>query len=317
MKKAIHVLTDTNIGGAGRYFFNLISGWDEGRYELIVACPGGGELERQLKNMGLNLYTVKGGESSFKVRHIKTLCGIISKEKADIVHTHASLSGRIAGKLLGRKVVITRHGISRVNKGFMSRIMTRFISSVLTDKIIAISRAVKINLIETGVPANLIQIIYNGIDLTNFESVDPILRAKFDIPQTVPIVGVVARLVPEKGCDVALKAMRAVLHEIPDALMVIIGDGPLKPHLEGLCSELGIQDSVMFLGYQEHVENLVADFDVFLMPSITEGLGLALLEAMALSKPVVASETGGIPEVVKWHKRHSGSSGDEMALTRR
>jgi glycosyltransferase involved in cell wall biosynthesis len=316
MKKVIHVLTDTNIGGAGRYLFNLISGWSHSRYELIVVCPGGGELERQLRKMGVNLYTVNGGESSFKVEHVKTLCEIISKQKADIVHTHASLSGRIAGKLLGSKVVITRHGISRVNKGLIGRNMTRFISRVLTDKMIAISRAVKINLIETGVPAHMIQIIYNGIDLSKFESANPILRVQFNIPQSIPVLGMVARLVPEKGCDVALKAMQAVLKEIPEALMVIIGDGPLKQHLEDLCSELNIQDSVVFLGYQEHVENLVADFDVFLMPSITEGLGLALLEAMSLSKPVIASETGGIPEVVK-----NGISGilvppgDENALT--
>lgn len=317
MKKVINVLTDTNIGGAGRYLFNLMSGWNDSRFKLVVACPGGGELERQLSKTGVRLYTIRGGESSFNAGHVKTLCEIILKEKAHIVHTHASLSGRIAGKVLGRKVVITRHGISRVNTSFTGRNMTQFISSVLTDKMIAVSRAVKINLIETGVPAHMIQTIYNGIDLSKFESADPILRTKFKISQTTPVLGMVARLVPEKGCDIALKAMQAVLKEIPEAQMVIIGDGPLKQQLEDLCSELDILDSVLFLGYQEQVENLVADFDVFLMPSITEGLGLALLEAMALSKPVIASETGGIPEVVK--NGVSGilvPTGDEGALAK-
>lgn len=216
MRKIIQVLTDTNIGGAGRYLINMISSWDGGRYDLTVVCPEGGELERQLINKGVNLYTVKGGENSLTKEHITALCQIISKEKADIVHTHASLSGRIAGKILRRKVVLTRHGMSPINSSIIVRGATKLVSCLLTDRIIAVSRAVKINLIEAGVPADMINIIYNGIDLSKFKTIDPRLRSKYDILQEAPVIGLVARLVPEKGFDVALKAMTYIIRQIPE-----------------------------------------------------------------------------------------------------
>lgn len=298
MKKVLHVLTDTNIGGAGRYFLNLLSAWDFGRYEVVAACPKGGELEKQLRKTGIRVFTISGGESSMKLEHIKEIRDIILAEKIDIVHTHASFAGRIAGRLSGRKVVLTRHGLGAGKKDFFHRIVTSIISRVFTDCIIAISRAVKISLIETGVPADMIKIVYNGINLSKFNRIEPRLKREFGITGG-PIIGTVARLVPEKGHEFAIKAMARVLNKFPEARMVIVGDGPLKWKLKEVTDELNITDNVVFLGYQENVESLVADFDVFVLPSVSEGMGLALLEAMALEKPVVATEAGGIPEVIK------------------
>ncbi|HHW03881.1 MAG TPA: glycosyltransferase family 4 protein [Thermoanaerobacterales bacterium] len=299
MKKVLHVITDTNIGGAGRYLFNLLSGWDYDRYEVMVACPAGGQLEEQLRQKNIKVFELSGGEKSLKFEHIKELMGIISREKIDIVHTHASFAGRIAGKLSGCRVVLTRHGLGQCKKGFVQRTITGILSRIFTDAIIAISRAVKISMMETGVPADMIKIIYNGIDVSEFNSIEPRLKKEFNLVEKSPIVGIVARLVPEKGYEYALKAMPAVLKKFPGAVMVIVGDGPLRKALEDLCLDLGIHEHVIFLGYQDRVETLEADFDVFLLPSVSEGLGLSLLEAMALAKPVVATEVGGIPEVVK------------------
>lgn len=298
MKKVLHVLTDANMGGAGRYLFNLLSGWDYDRFEVLVACPTGGELERQLGRKGIRVFALSGGENSLKFEHIKELMGIISREKIDIVHSHASFSGRIAGKLSGCRVVITCHGLGQGKNGFIQRVITGILSRFFTDSIIAISRAVKISLMETGIPADMIKIIYNGIDLSGFNSIEPRLKREFGLTGS-PVIGIVSRLVPEKGYEYALKAMPIVLKKFPGALMVIVGDGPLRKALEDLCRSLEISGHVAFLGYQDRVEGLTADFDVFLLPSISEGLGLSLLEAMALGKPVVATEVGGIPEVVK------------------
>ncbi|MDD4570326.1 MAG: glycosyltransferase family 4 protein, partial [Tepidanaerobacteraceae bacterium] len=142
-------------------------------------------------------------------------------------------------------------------------------------------------------------IIHNGIDLSKFDNVLPILRKELGLDSDIPVIGMVARLVPEKGYEYAINAFYQVLKVYSSARLVIVGDGPLKRHLKNICVKLGIKDKIFFLGYRRQVENIVADFDVFILPSISEGLGLALLEAMALRKPVVASEVGGIPEVVK------------------
>jgi len=299
MIKVLHILTDTNIGGAGRYLFNLLPQRDKSSFDVIVACPGGGELERQLRKQGIKVYTFEGGESSANFKHIKQLRQIISRENIDIVHTHASLAGRIAGKLSGCKVVMTRHGLGKGGNGLIKRIITRIISNLFTDRIIAISRAVKIDLIDSGVPAHMITTIYNGIDLSKFADVKGTLRKELGLSLDTPIVGIVARLVPEKGYEYAINAFYHVLKVFPSARLAIVGDGPLKEALEKMCVTLGIRENVDFLGYRADVESLEADFNVFVLPSISEGLGLALLEAMALGKPAVATETGGIPEIIK------------------
>jgi len=299
MIKVLHVLTDTNIGGAGRYLFNLLSHRDKTTFDVIVACPGGGELEKQLRRQGIKVYTFEGGENSANIAHIKKLKQIISRENVDIVHTHASLAGRIAGKLSGCKVVMTRHGLSGSGKGPVKRLISRIVSKLFTDRIIAISRAVKIDLIDSGVPAEMITIIHNGIDLSKFANVKGTLRKELGLSPDIPIVGIVARLVPEKGYEYAINAFYHVLKDIPSAHLVIIGNGPLEDSLKKMCETLEIRENVVFLGYREDVENLEADFDLFVLPSIREGLSLALLEAMALGKPAVAAETGGIPEIIK------------------
>jgi glycosyltransferase involved in cell wall biosynthesis len=301
MDKILHVLTDTNIGGAGRYFFNLVSSMDKSRFEIVAACPAGGELERQIKLKGIPTFQLTGGESSFSKVHVREIYNIISKQKIDIVHTHASFSGRIAGKLAGCKVVLTRHGLARSDTGIINRGLTYLLSKMFTDKIIAVSRAVKINLIETGVPADMINIIHNGIDLSSLESPKPVLRSKYKIPIDTPVVGIVARLVIEKGYEYALRAIKYVKKEYPNVLLVVVGDGPQEHYLKSLCNELDLTKNVIFLGYKQNVENIVADFDVFVLPSVSEGLGLAMLEAMAIERPVIATEVGGIPEVIK-HK---------------
>jgi len=315
MNKVLHVLTDTNIGGAGRYLFNLLAGLPSKKYEFFVACPGGGELEKELKAREIRYFTLTGGESSLSFKHVKEILRIIKKERIDIVHTHASLSGRIAGRMAGCRVILTRHGLDIKNKGLIKRLIAYIIARIFTDKIIAISRAVKINLIETGVPADMIKIIHNGIDLSRFDLIEPTLRLELGLSNDTTIIGVVARIVGEKGYEYILKAMPKVLELHPSALLVIVGDGPLKAQMQELAGKLGIYENTIFLGYRRDVEKLVADFDLFVLPSINEGLGLSLLEAMALGKPVIATEVGGIPEVIKNGKNGLLiPPGDEKAL---
>ncbi|SHM58478.1 Glycosyltransferase involved in cell wall bisynthesis [Caldanaerovirga acetigignens] len=300
MKKVLHVITDTNIGGAGRYLLNLLSAWDESRYSVAVACPAGGELEKRLKDLGVKVYLLKGGEKSFKILHLVQILGIIAREKVDLIHTHASLSGRIAGRLLGRRVVLTRHWMGKKSEmGIFRPLINRIFYQLLTDRVIAVSRAVKVSLMEIGVPAWLIKTVYNGIDVPNISGNCGKLRKELNMPERIPLIGMIGRLVPEKGHEYAIRAMPEVLKKFHDTRLVLVGDGPFRPYLEDLCGKVGVKDKVVFLGFRKDVEEIAIDFDVILMPSLSEGLPLALLESMALGKPVVASEAGGIPEIIK------------------
>lgn len=299
MKKVLHVITDTNIGGAGRYLLNLLKYGDPARYAAAVACPGGGELQRQIQEAGIQVFELKGGEKSFRLSHLKELKRIISEGGFEIIHTHASFSGRIAGKLSGCKVVFTRHSIGKIKKDVFSKLAANMGTKVFADAVIAVSRAVKVSMIEMGIPAKMIKVIHNGIDLSFYDNVGASLRQEYNIPGNVKIVGTVARLVPEKGVEYSIKAMPYILRGNPGTRLVIIGDGYLKQSLLDLSIRLGVEDEVMFLGYRRNVEAIISDFDVFMMPSMTEGLSLALLEVMALGKPVVATEVGGNPEVIR------------------
>ncbi|MCF6097222.1 glycosyltransferase [Thermovorax subterraneus] len=300
MKKVLHVITDTNIGGAGRYLLNLLSAWDESRYSVAVACPSGGELEKRLKDLGVKVYPLKGGEKSFSISHVAQILGIIAREKVDLVHTHASLSGRIAGRLLGRRVVLTRHWMGKKSEmGIFRPLINRIFYQLLTDRVIAVSRAVKVSLMEIGVPAWLIKTVYNGIDVPNISGNCGKLRKALNVPERIPLIGMIGRLVPEKGHEYAIRAMPEILKKFRDTRLVLVGDGPFRPYLEDLCGKVGVKDKVVFLGFRKDVEEIAIDFDVILMPSLSEGLPLALLESMALGKPVVASEVGGIPEIIK------------------
>src|SRR5207244_4140922 len=143
--------------------------------------------------------------------------------------------------------------------------------------------------------------VHSGIDLARFRSVqvDPAVKRKeLGLPPDGVIVGTVGRLVPIKGLEWLLKAAPQVLAQFPQACFVIIGDGPLLSELKELASELGISPRVVFLGTRHDIPECLTALDLFVLPSLNEGMGRALVEAMAVGCPVVATCVGGIPDVV-------------------
>jgi glycosyltransferase involved in cell wall biosynthesis len=141
-------------------------------------------------------------------------------------------------------------------------------------------------------------VIYNGIDLEPFDR--PALESKKKMNWCGrPVIGAVARLAPQKGLQYLLRAAPEVLREFPTALFVIVGDGPERQALEVEASSLGVQDAVCFLGVREDIPELLSSMDVLAIPSLDEGLPMAMLEAMAAGRAVVASRVGGIPRVIQ------------------
>ena len=164
---------------------------------------------------------------------------------------------------------------------------------------IAASRAIQDMLVADGIDPDRVVTVYEGIDLHRVQG-EPAanIHAEFWLPTQAPIVGAVAALTQEKGHKYLIDAAALVVREVPDARFVILGEGDLRPALERQVKELRLDKHVLLPGFRADILSFVKSFDLFVMASLFEGLGTSLLDAMALSKATVASDTGGIPEVV-------------------
>ncbi|MDX1522491.1 MAG: glycosyltransferase family 4 protein, partial [Anaerolineae bacterium] len=231
------------------------------------------------------------------------------REKFDIVHTHTSKGGflgRIAARLAGVPLVIhTAHGyvfnetdskIAALVYTYLERLATYFCDLIISvndeERLIAIDKKV-------AGPDKIVTIL-NGIDVSKYENATPseALRHELDPSGNAILIGTTGRLMPQKGLAYFLQAMPIILEACPSACFVSAGDGPLEAELKRLADKLGIADRCRFLGFRKDIPELLACFDIFVLPSLWEGLSISLLEAMAASNPVVTTNIKGTREVI-------------------
>jgi L-malate glycosyltransferase len=168
------------------------------------------------------------------------------------------------------------------------------------DCYIAASGAIREMLLHDGVPADRVVTVHEGIDVDHVLAAPPVdVHAAFFFPHGAPIVGNVAALVPHKGQRHLIAAAHLVVQEVPDARFVILGEGELRDHLERQVKDHHLEKHVKLPGFRTDVLGCIKQFDLFVMSSVTEGLGTSLLDAMAASRPIVATRAGGIPEIVE------------------
>jgi glycosyltransferase involved in cell wall biosynthesis len=169
------------------------------------------------------------------------------------------------------------------------------------DRLVAVSRAIEEKIAAERPSAVPVSLIYNGVDLVRYDHTDPCctLREEYGLPDATQLVGVVARLEAEKGHPTLLDAWPAVVRRVPNARLLVVGEGSRREELEAQAAALGITEWVVFTGRRDDVPAVTAALDVAVLPSYREAQGLTILEAMALSRPVVASAVGGIPEVIE------------------
>ena len=232
---------------------------------------------------------------------------VLRQAKPDIVHTHlvhADTYGYVAAKLAGvAAVVSSRH----LDDAFRYRARWRRINRRLwrmIDAGIAISAAMKQFALEIeAAPASKVHVVRYGMEYSwlSDEDIDAArlrLRTELKLPADAQLLGMACRLVEQKGIPYALEALRRIRSDFPRAQLVIAGDGEKAGELRRLASMLGIADRVFWLGWRADAAELMAAFDIFLLPSLHEGFGLVLLEAMSRRLPIVASRVGAIPEVI-------------------
>ncbi len=229
------------------------------------------------------------------------LSRIIREWKPQIVHAHDPHAVAMAGLALSfaapeprPRIVASRRVDFHLQGHSFSRWKYRQV-----DLFIAASHAIKQVLEHDGIPAAQIVVVHDGIDVAKIDRLPALdIHAEFWLPRGVPVIANVAALVDHKGQRYLIEAMPRVLRAVPDAHLVVFGEGELRPALERQIKELHMDKHVILAGFREDVLQLVKSADLFVMSSVTEGLGSTVLDAMAMRLAVVGTHAGGIPEAV-------------------
>lgn len=258
------------------------------------------ELARKAEEEGLRA-EIFHCDGRLDVKALRRIRRFVLGSGVDIIHTHgykSNLYGFMAAKLSGKPVVCTCH--NWVSDDLKTRAYYRLDKSILRwfDRIVAVSEDIRDELLQSGVRADRLHLIYNGID-TGKGGGNGALRGEFNIAAGKRIVGTVARFTPEKGLHNLLRAAGKISGSFPDAVFMFVGDGPLREGLERECAELGLKDMAIFTGLRTDMPEVYSAMDVFVLPSLKEGLPMALLEAMAAGKPVIATDVGAVGKVVE------------------
>jgi glycosyltransferase involved in cell wall biosynthesis len=289
-----------NVGGITSYLLTLASGLKQHGHQVYLASSGG-ELEARFIRAQIMLFKVPldtKNEISPKIFFSYSKLKKISRElEIDLIHSH-SRTTQVLGCWLARSLakphIFTCHGFFRPK-------IARRIFGCWGQRIIAISQQVKEHLVKDfRLAEGKISVIHNGIDINNFGDlsgrVD--LRAKFG-GQAVLLVGIIARLSDVKGHTYLIQAMQEVVKKFPNSKLLIVGQGKMESALMKESRDLGLQDSVVFIPGINNTQELLSALDVFVMPSLQEGLGLALMEAMAQAVAVIGSAVGGIKTLIQ------------------
>ena len=301
MIKLIHVITDTNIGGAGVWVLNFLKAYDREKYDVSVALPKNAKLTPKIRELGVLALEVDNiADQSFSKQGIKEFIKLFKEQKPDIVHCHASLSARIASKRLGIKTINTRHCLEE-EKSFPKNIIYSLINNALSDVVIGVSKITCENLLDDGTKKDKVKLVYNGVaPLCEFsEEEKSQTRKEYGIKEENIVVGIVARLEKVKNHELFLKAGKILLDKYDNLTLLIAGEGSKRESIENKAKELGILDPIVFCGYQKDVSKIVNIIDINVLSSEKESLSLSLIEGMTLSKPCVSTASGGPEEVIE------------------
>jgi glycosyltransferase involved in cell wall biosynthesis len=315
--RVLRVITRLNIGGPAIHAILLNQALDDGRMFAStlatgVTAPHEGDFLELAREHGVEPVVVSalGREVSpaDDLAALASLVRLVRTRRPDVVHTHmakAGTLGRLAAALCGVPLIVhTYHG--HVFHGYFGPAKTRVFLTIeralarLTHRIVVVGERQRDEIASFGVASrDKLLPIPLGLELDRFLKPEPgALRRELGLAGDVPLVGIVARLVPIKAHEDFLRAARLVLAERPEARFLIVGDGERRAELEGLVDALGLRGSVTFLGWRRDLERVYADLDVVALASRNEGSPVALIEALAAARPVVSTAVGGVPEVV-------------------
>jgi len=315
--KILYIIASSNIGGAESFVYTLLRYMDDSIYEKYVVCPDGGPYVNLYRSKATDILCIDPKRSFMNIKVIKQVMRFIKDKDIDLVHTMqytSDVCGIIAGMFCrGVRVLNTINGFYfLVIKKRSLRLRRRMASLVyrgvylFSDKVVCVCEALRRDLLKrTGVKApvsKLKTVLAAGVDrYYNFTKSDVDYLQDLGLSKDHTNIVSIGSLEEIKGHDVLLKAFKLVSEKDGNARLFIAGDGPLRKRYERTSKDLGLDKSIKFLGSLEPSKKnaLLANADIFVMSSVSEGCPTALIEAMYFGRPVVASHVGGIPEMIE------------------
>ena len=305
MIKVLNVISDTNIGGAGRVLLNYMQSVDREHFDVSVAMPRGSLLKAPLEELGTTVYEVDGlTDRSYHKDDVKELIRLIREVQPHIVHTHGALSGRIAARRCGKIVIYTRHSAFPVPAKLKyppGRWVNKWLNEYYSDRIIAVSPAAAANLTDAGISPKHITTMMNGVTpvARRGEEECAALRERWGIRPGQFVLGILARIEPYKGHLHILEAVKSLTDQGRDLRLLIAGTGDFEPELREHAERMGLSDRVAFLGFQSDVAGFLSVLDLQLNASYgTETSSLSVLEGLSMGLPAVVSTYGGNPWLI-------------------
>ncbi len=311
--KILYVIVNLEVGGTERQLFELVSGLNPERFSPHVCClRGGGPLSSELSRVGVPVTLLKSPSLNYsrKIRtahlfisQIYELYRFMRRERPVIVHgmlPMAFVTAGIAARLAGIPMLVTsRRSLGCYKeKRFALRQLENMVN-LWTDEVVANSKAVGDDtLCRERIDGRRLSVIYNGVRIPEqkrWAGWKNLIGREIE----GPVVCLLANFYPYKGHRIFIDAAARVLKKIPGVKFLLVGDGKLRPEIEGRIAELGLKDSVFLPGQRDDAVEILTGVDIAALASYEEGFSNVVLEAMALAKPVVATRVGGVPEAVE------------------
>lgn len=310
--RILHIIKTLSLGGAETNLYNLVKAIDPERFEVHVAYCYGGEIERRFRAGGVKLFKYAEGDhkvgSFASIKIVFRLIKYILTNKIRVVHTHilnAQIWGGIAAKMTGRKVIEHVHdfrylGIDEVRRRFGLTNQYQYMKFFrnFSDFVVVLTKQNRDYLERNKFyPPNRIRQIYNGIPVADDAALDrqqrTALKAEFGVGNESSVIFASSRFVRPKNLDLIIRIAPQVLKEVPNAVFVVAGDGPLLNDFKNRCRELKLDGAIKTIGFQEDIYRILAFSDIFLLPSFLELHSISILEAMSMKVPVVISKDVG------------------------
>ena len=302
LQTILYLSTSSGPGGAERVISNLSASLDPARYRAILCLFRPGWIQEHTENRGVRTYVIPT-QGMFDWRWVLRVKRLLKDEHVDLIHAHefdANVQGTFVAALSGVPLVATVHGKNYFWEKLRRRLAYQWVSRNAT--MVAVSENLKQFIVEkVGVDSGHVKVVYNGVDLLPHcgpADIDQ-CRKELDLPTGDQIVGVVGNLYPVKGHQYLIAAIPAVLAKCPNTTFIFAGRGQLEGELKEQAHQLGVAQKVRFLGLRQDIPRILAVLHAFVLPSLSEGLSLAILEAMVAGKPVIATDVGGNPELVE------------------
>ena len=269
-------------------------------YRVFCICQKDSLLHQRLIEVDVPVFPIKM-RSELDVFAAYKISQIARGMRVGILHMHTAHShtlGLISNYFYRCRLnIVSRRVDFRIKQNIFNRMKYHF-----PDKFISVSNAIRDILIDDGIPGEKVTTVYSGVDLTRYQGIETsYLTDEFshisDFKNRIKLINVAA-LTPQKDQETLIRAIDRLVKHNRDIVLFIVGDGELRGRLLSLRDELGLNDYIFFTGFRDDAINLIKFFDIFVMSSRLEGLGTSLIDAMALSKPIIATSTGGVPELI-------------------